>query len=538
MAEIRREPARRRAAEYAGLVLSVIVLAAGLTAIVARPVTASQFATLHPITGTVEVARGGDAFGSGSEGATLREGDVIRTGDDGSAEIEFFDGSVTVLDRDTTVSLERVADIEDTPGSKLIESDVQSGRTFHQVQDSRDPDSYFEVEAGGTVAVGEGAFVVSRLLTGLVAVWVLPDGQPEVGTVSLELEDEGRLRVGEGQGATVFKTGRLGAPFRLTDAHLTDEWVRSNLCSEAPELELCAPPEETPTPKPAPQRPPPKEQPTDAQPSAEGEAPIEGEVAPAAPLAFVTVAAAPEVDVIGGPRRVVDAKRARFRFASAGPVAFFECSLDGGGFRRCESPQRYRDLTDGTHVVLIRAVDPSGNPGPVARRRWRVDTAAPDTVISGPTLISGGTQALFAFESSERGSTFRCALDGGPFLACASPAEYAGLGPGLHTFQVRARDRAGNVDPTPATFSWTAEGVASFSVRVVTEARASQDRAEERPPTVGGSGGGSADGPQVHTSSVVDEVGSLSPPTSQADIGGVTGDVLASSESVSRSIGL
>jgi hypothetical protein len=29
------------------------------------------------------------------------------------------------------------------------------------------------------------------------------------------------------------------------------------------------------------------------------------------------------------------------------------------------------------------------------------------------------------------------------------------LAQGVHTFQVRARDAAGNVDPTPATYTWT-----------------------------------------------------------------------------------
>jgi hypothetical protein len=34
-------------------------------------------------------------------------------------------------------------------------------------------------------------------------------------------------------------------------------------------------------------------------------------------------------------------------------------------------------------------------------------------------------------------------------------ARYAGLTVGSHTFGVRAKDAAGNVDATPATFSWT-----------------------------------------------------------------------------------
>ncbi len=50
--------------------------------------------------------------------------------------------------------------------------------------------------------------------------------------------------------------------------------------------------------------------------------------------------------------------------------------------------------------------------------------------------------------------TFECSIDGGPFSACTSPFTTPRLRGGTHTFQVRARDAAGNVDPTPATFEF------------------------------------------------------------------------------------
>ena len=42
----------------------------------------------------------------------------------------------------------------------------------------------------------------------------------------------------------------------------------------------------------------------------------------------------------------------------------------------------------------------------------------------------------------------------GPWTRCSSPKKYTGLGNGRHTFQVRAMDMNGNVDPTPATRNW------------------------------------------------------------------------------------
>jgi hypothetical protein len=88
-------------------------------------------------------------------------------------------------------------------------------------------------------------------------------------------------------------------------------------------------------------------------------------------------------------------------------------------------------------------------------REYTRDTTPPDTSITvGPTSGTS-TSASFAFVSSEAGSGFECALDGGGYGSCPSPNSYSGLGLGTHQFSVRAKDVAGNVDATPATQSWT-----------------------------------------------------------------------------------
>jgi len=82
------------------------------------------------------------------------------------------------------------------------------------------------------------------------------------------------------------------------------------------------------------------------------------------------------------------------------------------------------------------------------------DTAAPDTTITGqPKAKTKKKKATFTFTSSEANSTFECSLNGAPFSSCTSPLTVNGK-KGKNIFAVRAKDAAGNVDPTPATYNW------------------------------------------------------------------------------------
>jgi IPT/TIG domain/Domain of unknown function DUF11 len=58
-----------------------------------------------------------------------------------------------------------------------------------------------------------------------------------------------------------------------------------------------------------------------------------------------------------------------------------------------------------------------------------------------------------SFTATEQ-ATFECSLDGAPSAPCTSPAAYS-TGDGTHTFVVRSTDSLGNVEPTPASASWT-----------------------------------------------------------------------------------
>ena len=84
-------------------------------------------------------------------------------------------------------------------------------------------------------------------------------------------------------------------------------------------------------------------------------------------------------------------------------------------------------------------------------------TAPRTTISSAPSDPAGTSSASFEFSSSEAGSTFECRLDQEEWSSCTSPKSYVDLVEGAHTFAVRAKGAAGQVDGTPASRSWTVD---------------------------------------------------------------------------------
>ena len=117
-------------------------------------------------------------------------------------------------------------------------------------------------------------------------------------------------------------------------------------------------------------------------------------------------------------------------------------------------------LQPGVNVLVVTARDAAGNPA-TATLTVTYAAIAPDTVITAtPAAVTNSTSASFSFTATEPGSTFECQLDGGAFAACTSPKGYSLFASSTHTFQVRAISPAGNVDPTPASFTWTVDTIA------------------------------------------------------------------------------
>jgi hypothetical protein len=181
---------------------------------------------------------------------------------------------------------------------------------------------------------------------------------------------------------------------------------------------------------------------------------------------------APDTTITSGPAPSSASTTANFDFSASETGASFDCKLDGVSWSACTAPKTYLNVAVGTHTFSVRASDGAGNIDPTpASRTWTVeavtppppppDTTPPDTTITGgPAATTTSTAASFSLSASESGATLACKLDSGSWGSCTSPKTYSGLSTGAHTFSVRATDAAGNVDPTPATQTWTVEEIA------------------------------------------------------------------------------
>jgi hypothetical protein len=139
----------------------------------------------------------------------------------------------------------------------------------------------------------------------------------------------------------------------------------------------------------------------------------------------------------------------------------FECNVDGGGWHPCESPDQLSGLEEDLHSFEVRAIDEAGNTdASPASYEWIVDLTAPQTSIgTKPSDPSNDASPTFSFSGLDNYTgpgalAFECNLDGSGWYACDAPEQLAGVTEGDHTFEVRAIDEAGNIDPTPALYDW------------------------------------------------------------------------------------
>ncbi|MGB8573132.1 MAG: Ig-like domain-containing protein, partial [Nitrososphaeraceae archaeon] len=159
-------------------------------------------------------------------------------------------------------------------------------------------------------------------------------------------------------------------------------------------------------------------------------------------------------------------------------VGQLECSLDGSTFVSCTSPIEYssENISDGAHILELRAKDRVGNISPTSSFTWTVDTVPPDANIesatdgNGTIIGTGGNTSsnsmLFNFSGIDTGGKegngvginhFECSLDNSNFSACIGPVRASNLADGTHILEIRAEDNVGNISPSPSSFTWTVD---------------------------------------------------------------------------------
>lgn len=225
---------RAKRSLFAGGAAAVTVaLVAAYVFATAGPATARPFATLDILQGDAEIQLGRSAvFGPATDGATLHRGDTVRTGERGRAEIEYFDGSVTRLDRETTFTL---TELVSTLGESRVVGEQALGSTFNRVVELTGSQSRFEVETPSAIASVRGTTFFTQVDAGASELVGVLEGEVLVKGGS------GPTKVLGGQGVTVSSGGAVSAPFVLTAAHLDSDWLFYNLCVLDHLQEACSP---------------------------------------------------------------------------------------------------------------------------------------------------------------------------------------------------------------------------------------------------------------------------------------------------------
>jgi hypothetical protein len=140
------------------------------------PTSTSSTLTIFSITeGTVLVMKAGaDDWTQATPEMPLDVGDTIKTGDNSSAEITFFDGSTIELEAGTQIEITSLDTSPDT-GTKTITLMQTIGTTISRVTKLLDPASSYAVETPSGVAAVRGSTLIVRI--------VFDDPNYEDGTV-------------------------------------------------------------------------------------------------------------------------------------------------------------------------------------------------------------------------------------------------------------------------------------------------------------------------------------------------------------------
>ena len=459
-------------------------------------------AVLRVHAGSVDVDAG-DGFSPGSDGQVLGQGTTVRTGADGRASIEWFDGSVTRLDFGTTFTILTMEHLDGD--GKVIEAEQTSGNTYNRVTELTGSASRFDIDTPTATASVQGT---------IYAVLLNADGSTTIAVIEGSVDSNGTI-VAEGTYVTVDAEGNVSDPQPIPADLIDGDWIVYNCeLDEGPDCPdpgnttttTVAGPEEpttttssttttSTTTTTAPPPPPPTTTPTTTTTTTT--------TVPPTTTTTTTIATGPtvpppdtdepEVTIDDGPQDPSNETDAQFDFSSD-EEAGFRCRLDGPGgageFGMCQQPPIeegfgfrevvvvgqafYPDLSQGHYTFTVEAEDAAGNVGS-ASYSWEIDLTEPVvTLESIPDDPSDDSFASFNFQANELGVSFLCSLDEETPTTCPTvfnswrgtpgsvgSAFYADLEDGQHTFQVYGTDPAGNTGSLSQPFEWHVLGTIS-----------------------------------------------------------------------------
>jgi hypothetical protein len=185
----------------------------------------------------------------------------------------------------------------------------------------------------------------------------------------------------------------------------------------------------------------------------------------------------PDTSITSGPSGTITTNSATFTFTGSDNItptanlvyATYLQGYDSGWSSFSSSTTKsYSSLPNGPYTFQVKAKDEAGNedPSPATRSfTVSVDTIPPDTSItSGPSGTITTNSATFTFTGSDNitptanlvYATYLQGYDSGwSSFSSSTTKSYSNLPNDSYTFQVKAKDQAGNEDPTPATRAFT-----------------------------------------------------------------------------------
>lgn len=153
----------------------------------------------------------------------------------------------------------------------------------------------------------------------------------------------------------------------------------------------------------------------------------------------------------GQPAAAMASGQSLTRSIAAGCATLLEASDDTNSSSANFAAGPPTPRNNATAPTETTCTNPGPGPGPGPGPSGNQDNDPPQTTIRKrpPNVITDRTPT-FRFRSDEAGSKFECKLDGKAYRPCSSPFTTKKLSFRSHTLRVRARDREGNRDSTPA----------------------------------------------------------------------------------------